>query len=306
MLSGQILGNDNFLQGTIQAQVINNGGSGGIEIDGVAQDKGFLRFKDENAHFETILPDSEVTAESENIVSSSAISSFVENKIDNYYDKTEINNTLENYYNKEQVDNTLTNYYNKEQIDESITDVREVAEGKTKSFTLTTLTALGTLLGIDTSIVSDEYTITSTTITYKEQSIELNQGDLFLIVDINVPDYWVSVDNMKIYKMETTKVDLTDYVKNTDYATETNAGVIKINAVYGIRKSSDHTIRTVQATEAEIDSRTSTYKTISPNNLDYAVKSVVGGHITLTQAEYDALVSAGTVDENTYYYIKGE
>lgn len=29
-------------------------------------------------------------------------------------------------------------------------------------------------------------------------------------------------------------------------------------------------------------------------------------HITLTQSEYDALVSAGTVDENTYYYIKGE
>ena len=37
--------------------------------------------------------------------------------------------------------------------------------------------------------------------------------------------------------------------------------------------------------------------------IDHTVKSVVGGHVTLTQAEYDALE---TIDENTYYYITEE
>lgn len=32
----------------------------------------------------------------------------------------------------------------------------------------------------------------------------------------------------------------------------------------------------------------------------------ISEHVTLTQAEYDALVEVGTVDENTYYYIKEE
>lgn len=37
-----------------------------------------------------------------------------------------------------------------------------------------------------------------------------------------------------------------------------------------------------------------------------ALKSEIPKLVTLTQAEYDALVSANTVDENTYYFIKEE
>ena len=102
----------------------------------------------------------------------------------------------------------------KKYVDDQISNVREVAEGKTKSFTIDTLESLGGLFSIDTSVVADEYVITTTTINYKDQSIELKQGDLFLIVDTSVPDYWVSVDDMKLYKMETTKVDLSEYAKN--------------------------------------------------------------------------------------------
>ena len=37
------------------------------------------------------------------------------------------------------------------------------------------------------------------------------------------------------------------------------------------------------------------------------VKGIVNGlHEPVTQAEYDALVQAGTVDPNKYYYIKKE
>lgn len=37
-----------------------------------------------------------------------------------------------------------------------------------------------------------------------------------------------------------------------------------------------------------------------------ADKTTIPSLVTLTQTEYDALVSAGTVDDNTYYFIKEE
>lgn len=159
-------------------------------------------------------------------------------------------------------------------VDEEVRQVREVAEGKTKSFTISTLTDLGTLLGIDTSTIADEYTITSTTINYKEQSIELKQGDIFLIVDTGVPDYWVSVDDMKIYKMETMKIDLTEYVKNTDIANGTNAGVVKVNtsAGYGVGILESGVLRTVSANKGQISAKASNYMPIVPATLDYSIK----------------------------------
>lgn len=36
------------------------------------------------------------------------------------------------------------------------------------------------------------------------------------------------------------------------------------------------------------------------------VSQLTGRHVTMTQAEYDALVDAGTVDEDVYYYIEEE
>ncbi len=95
-------------------------------------------------------------------------------------------------------------------------NIREVAEGKTKSFTVTSLADIGTIFRIDCSTVADEYTITSRRIEYNGILYDLKNGDVFLIVDTEVPDYWVSIDNMKIYKLETTKVDLTGYLKKDD------------------------------------------------------------------------------------------
>ena len=101
------------------------------------------------------------------------------------------------------------------------------------------------------------------------------------------------------------EVDLTDYVKNTDIATETNAGVITVNhkGLYGIGWNSTAGLFVASATESEIDKKVSANKAITPKILAYAVESVVGKHVTLTQAEYDALE---TKDENTFYYIVEE
>ena len=100
-------------------------------------------------------------------------------------------------------------------------------------------------------------------------------------------------------------VDLADYVKKTDYATGTTPGLATIayNKYTSGLDIKNGMISISGATEEQIDAKSSKVQPIVPANLDYAVKSVVGGHITLTQAEYDALE---TKDENTYYYIVEE
>lgn len=157
-------------------------------------------------------------------------------------------------------------------------------------------------------------------------------GQNIMIVTLNVPDLWISeiaetsvsynytsdddfknelltngyvqVGVFKLSALETQKVDLTNYVKNTDYATTSKAGIVAIGSGFGI--STSGAMRIQKASNTQIDAKSDSYNPIVSANLEYAVESVVGAHITLTQSEYDALVEAGTVDENTYYYIKEE
>ena len=99
---------------------------------------------------------------------------------------------------------------------------------------------------------------------------------------------------------------MTNYVQNTDVATASKLGLVKGAQSLGTFITGDGAISLVSANKTLIDQRTNNYCPITPKNLVYAVESVVGGHVTLTQGEYDALVEAGTVDDNTYYYIKEE
>ena len=171
-------------------------------------------------------------------------------------------------------------------------------------------------------------------------------GQNILIVTLNVPDLWISevleesttytfttdenfanllkeqgyvqVGYYKLSALETQKVDLTDYVKHDDYSTGSKGGTVKIdaNGRYGIGINSYGVAFLQRASESEIDAKTSTNKPIVPSNLDYAVKSVVGGHETLTQTEYDELVANGiytkedgtvlTYSDNDYYNIVEE
>ena len=92
-------------------------------------------------------------------------------------------------------------------------------------------------------------------------------------------------------------------VKNTDYATNTNAGVIKTSTSYGTGMVSGGYLRTVSATNTEIDGKTNSYKPIVPSNLDYAVRSVQPA-VTQAQASstqaltdnaiYDMLITGNT------------
>ena len=126
-------------------------------------------------------------------------------------------------------------------------------------------------------------------------------GDNLYIKATDVPDYWW--DGTTKQPLETQKVDLSEYIKNTDYATDTIGGIVKVNTSYGITMRSNNILEISAASSSLIDARTNQYRPIVPSNLEYAVKSVVGGHVALTQKEYDELE---TKDENTFYYIKKE
>ena len=75
---------------------------------------------------------------------------------------------------------------------------------------------------------------------------------------------WESLGSAKV------EVDLTDYVKNTDYADNSKFGVVKTNNNYGIQ-TENGVLYIRRATEPEIKTRHQ-WAPITPNNLDLALK----------------------------------
>lgn len=110
-------------------------------------------------------------------------------------------------------------------------------------------------------------------------------GDNFYIRAVDEPDYWW--DGSNIQKLETEHPDLTGYVKDTDWATNENGGIVKIRSSYGINKyNSDNYIYILKATDAEIAAKTQQYKPIVPSTIDQAVKTgMTTNAIALTDIE---------------------
>ena len=71
------------------------------------------------------------------------------------------------------------------------------------------------------------------------------------------------------------EVNLDDYVKNTDYATKDNAGVVKVLTGTQGLDITDGKIRVSQASKTIIDEKKHAYKPIVPLTLDYAVKKAL-------------------------------
>lgn len=157
---------------------------------------------------------------------------------------------------------------------------------------------------------------------YAEMVNELNamQSDVYVegqdirILTLDVPDLWVAYvdrdfveytytdDNAiiealnangfikigyyRLGALETQKVDLLDYVKNTDYATQTAPGLVKINSSLGLYVSPDGQVSIVQAANKVIDDKANKFQPITPYNLDYAVKTgITTNTIELTEDE---------------------
>ena len=102
----------------------------------------------------------------------------------------------------------------------------------------------------------------------------------------NGDDYTLTdTDKDEIAGIAAEMIDLTNYVKNDDYATDDNAGVVFTSSVAGI-ESKYGVLRIKSATEAVVTAKQNTYMPIVPKNLDHAVKvGITTNTKTLTDAE---------------------
>lgn len=92
-----------------------------------------------------------------------------------------------------------------DEVEETSEQAKAIAEGKATGYVFDTVDDMNTWLETNSNI--------------------LKLGDNLYIRAVNVPDYWW--DGETAQQLETQKVDLSSYVKKTDYATNSVGGVIK-------------------------------------------------------------------------------
>lgn len=96
-------------------------------------------------------------------------------------------------------------------------------------------------------------------------------------------------------KIGSSEVDLTDYVKNTDYATQDKGGVVKVYSGNGVSVFNGQ-LGLVPATNAQIDGRKAESVPITPRNLEYAVKSVGDGYyVKNTESLFNVKIDNGVL-----------
>jgi hypothetical protein len=137
----------------------------------------------------------------------------------------------------------------------------------------------------------------------------------------DVYDEYIWIEQTTSFEhLGTTAVDLTDYVKNTDYATGDIGGVVKISGNYfGLAFNGSKQLYVNKAMDTEVTAKASHYKPIVPSNLDLAVKTgVTTNTIELTDdektsartwlgaignADYAQGAVGGVVKTSTYYGV---
>ena len=138
------------------------------------------------------------------------------------------------------------------------TYVTEVAAGKCQAYTFETVEELDQWLAIE------------------ENTTDLNNGDVFYIRAVGVPDYWWDKETHTKQILETTKVDLTDYAKASSIPTTVSQLINDANFI----------------TVAGVDTKLGNYQ----EKLTSYVSSVNGktGAVSLTYTDVGAM-SADTV-----------
>lgn len=186
--------------------------------------------------------DSELSETSTNPVQNKVIAEELKKKIEeadleNYVKKTETEEILQSSQTISEIKG------NAENISDIANEALSIAKGANQALSYNDYSEMITIFN---SLANDKYKI----------------GQNLMIVTLNVPDLWISnisdtsteytyvndetfVNALKetgtiqigyyiLSPLETQKVDLTEYVKNTDYPTETVGGVVKLNGYYGL------------------------------------------------------------------------
>lgn len=157
---------------------------------------------------------------------------------------------------------------------------------------------------------------------YQQEIIKL--GDLFYVIETDVPDRWYAGGKTpaSFFKLETSKVDLTNYyskasdiISNCDLGYDIGSADCRFGDLYlggsiFVGDSSHYIIESSNGFEftdnivpttsenKDLGAQTRKWNNVWTNNLK--------GIVTITQAQYDALVSGGTIDSNQIYFIEEE
>lgn len=211
-------------------------------------------------------------------------------------------------------DNTLET--NSKTVPGAINEVNSIAKGANQALSFANYSAMVTEFN---SLAGDEY----------------NVGQNIMVVTLEVPDLWISgiestsstytyttdeafttamatngyvqVGYYKLSALETQKVDLTNYVTNTDYATNAVGGVVKTNINYGTSVDSNGSLRGTTKTYEDYGSMHNlgliskgTLENVIEgkglvSNTDYATTSSAGLVKTSSGAATDTVTSNGTL-----------
>ena len=120
-----------------------------------------------------------------------------------------------------------TNETNRDQrLTAAIIELLAIQERRSQAFTFETRSELGEALGIELdgnsslseiSLSNEDGTVKDTlTMTDREgntATYKIKDGDIIYIASKLCPDYWVSISHACLYELDTTKVDLSGYVK---------------------------------------------------------------------------------------------
>lgn len=201
-----------------------------------------------------------------NITSFGANSFYTKSESDaRYYTKADTYSKVESdlrYYTKSEI---IANYATKSYVDNEVQNVREVAEGKCKTYIISCDEGIApsdeSEFGEDTYYYPDGTQIqtwqdyqtftnglycsnddfndqdnainikTSYIITNEKKVIPLNstylhKGDIVLVIQVNVPDRWYD-GSYTMYSLETSKVDLDDYARLSRGNTFTGNNIFK-------------------------------------------------------------------------------
>lgn len=139
----------------------------------------------------------------------------------------------------------------------------------------------------------------------------LSVGDHLYIRATDTSDFWF--DGTELLPLEADKVDMAEYVKNTDYGTQTKAGIVKGSPQHGIFIYDGGLLMINPTTKAAIDAKRSAYQPITVEMLDYAIKvGLTTNKETLTEEEKEKIsdwTGAATkkyVDDAIYGALEGD
>ena len=218
-----------------------------------------------------------------------------------YYTKSEADALLNDKQNTE--DNSLDT--TSKTVVGAINEVNSIAKGSNQALSFANYSAMVTEFN---SLTGDEYSV----------------GQNIMVVTLEVPDLWISgiestsstytyttdeafitamatngyvqVGYYKLSALETQKVDLTDYVTNTDYASNNTGGVVKTNTNYGTSVDSNGSLRGTTKTYAEYGSMHS-LGLISKVTLE----NVIEGKGLVSNTDYGSFATAGVVKASSTY-----